>query len=413
MGNLFNALNELKTNIFGGGNTGKTSPILRKHAIGINEESPVSKLDHDPFQYSSIQYPRDLTSNGGIGHYMLFYVNVQDKTKYNYESADDGKQVGGYVEVPIIEQVEEVTYKQGVAQTAIVEKVVGSKFVQEGSDESFAYDFGANSRVKKGSKLESEAVELSKTRRKAGSGLNSVMNGGYGTTRRITDSVAIYLPPNVQDTTTATYTGAATGVVGAAAAGAFGLARDMSNKDYEKAAKGLVDSAKALVGEAAIRAATEITEGLTGAEGTRGLINKAFGQADNPYMEVLFDKMELRTFSYAFTFAPKNKEETMDVQKIIALFRFHMSPELKGAANRFLTLPSEFDIHYMYQDQAGQASENDFYNKIATCVCTGCEVNYTPDGVKSFEGGAPTKITMTLSFQETELLTKERVNLGY
>ena len=130
-------------------------------------------------------------------------------------------------------------------------------------------------------------------------------------------------------------------------------------------------------------------------------------------MEVLFDKMELRTFTYNFTFSPKNRDETMDVQKIIALFRFHMAPELKGEANRFLTLPSEFDIHYMYQDKAGQASENDFYNKIATCVCTGCEVNYTPDGVKSFEGGAPTKITMTLNFQETELLTKERVNEGY
>ena len=43
MGNLFNALNGLKTNIFGGGNTGQTTPILRKSAIGINEESPVSK----------------------------------------------------------------------------------------------------------------------------------------------------------------------------------------------------------------------------------------------------------------------------------------------------------------------------------------------------------------------------------
>ena len=84
MGNLFNALNGLKTNIFGGGNTGKTTPILRKTAIGINEESPTSKLDHDPFAYSSIQYPRDLTSNGGIGHYMLFYINVQNKTKFQY-----------------------------------------------------------------------------------------------------------------------------------------------------------------------------------------------------------------------------------------------------------------------------------------------------------------------------------------
>jgi hypothetical protein len=187
----------------------------------------------------------------------------------------------------------------------------------------------------------------------------------------------------------------------------------MGKQDYEAAAKGIVNAAKNIVGEAAARATAEITEAVTGTEGTRGLINKAFGQADNPYMEVLFDAMNLRTFTYNFTFAPKNREETEDVQKIIQLFRFHMAPELKGKNNRFLTLPSEFDIHYMYQDQSGQASENDYYNKIATCVCTNVEVNYTPDGVKSFEGGAPTKITMTLSFQETELLTKERIALGY
>ena len=396
MGNLFNALNGLKTNIFGGGNAGQTTPILRKSAIGINEESPVSKLDHDPFAYSSIQYPRDLTTNGGIGHYMLFYVNVQDKTKYIYEGAD-GQTVGNKVEV------QETFIEPGQGP-------VTKTFFRDGDgSDKFNYDLARVRRGKKGSVLESDAVTLSKTRRKRGSGMSSYHN----TTKRITDSVAIYLPPNVQDTTTASYTGAATGVIGAAAAGGFGLVRNMANKDYEAAARGVVESAKAIVGEAAIKAATEIAEGLTGAEGTRGLINKAFGQADNPYMEVLFDAMQLRTFTYNFTFSPKNKQETEDVQKIIALFRFHMSPELKGAANRFLTLPSEFDIHYMYQDQAGQASENDFYNKIATCVCTGCDVNYTPDGVKSFEGGAPTKITMALSFQETELLTKERVNLGF
>ena len=408
MGNLFNALNDLKTNIFGGGNTGKTAPILRKHAIGINEESPVSKLDHDPFAYSSIQYPRDLTANAGIGHYMLFYVNVQDKTKYNYEDAS-GAVVGNEVEVPVTETRTRQVGPPGTGYTEQYEVVVGSKFVKGDSSEAFKYDLAKARRGKKGTIRESEAIELSKSMKSRGSGMASYRN----TTKRITDSVAIYLPPNVTDSTTATYTGAATGVIGAAAAGAFGIAKNMANSDYEAAAQGLVDSAKAMVGEAAIRAATEIAEGLTGAEGTRGLINKAFGQADNPYMEVLFDKMELRTFTYNFTFSPKNRDETMDVQKIIALFRFHMAPELKGEANRFLTLPSEFDIHYMYQDKAGQASENDFYNKIATCVCTGCEVNYTPDGVKSFEGGAPTRITMNLTFQETELLTKERVNEGF
>jgi len=404
MGNLFNALNGLKTNIFGGGNTGKTTPIIRKSAIGINEESPVSRLDHDPFAYSSIQYPRDLTTNGGIGHYMLFYINVQDKTKYVYEGAT-GETVGNQVEVPVYS-----TRQVGPPSTGFQERYQsGTEFVTGDGSDKFKYSANLAARRKGNTVNNSEAATLSKTRKSRGSGLSSYRN----TTTRITDSIAIYLPPNVQDTTTATYSGAATGVIGAAAAGGFGLFKNMKNNDFEAAAKNIVEGAKAIVGEAAAKAATEVAEGLTGAEGARGLALKAFGQADNPYMEVLFDKMELRTFSYQFTFSPKNKQETEDVQKIIALFRFHMSPELKGSQNRFLTLPSEFDIHYMYQDQSGQASENDFYNKIATCVCTGCEVNYTPDGVKSFEGGAPTKITMTVSFQETELLTKERVNLGF
>jgi len=409
MGNLFNALNDLKTNIFGGGNTGKTTPILRKTAIGINEESPISKLEHDPFAYSSIQYPRDLTTNGGIGHYMLFYVNVQDKTKYVYEggAGDEGK-VGGVTEVVTLK--EPAVYEtQAAGQRVLVKPAVyQSEFVEGGSNARANYFADKQGREGLGSTINADVVQLEKQRPR-GSGMSSY----HKTTKRITDSVAIYLPPNVQDSTAAAYTGAATGVVGAAAAGAFGVIENMGKKDYEAAASGLVDAAQAIVGEAAIRATTELIEATSGAEGTRGLINKAFGQADNPYMEVLFDAMNLRTFTYNFTFSPKNREETEDVQKIIQLFRFHMSPELKGEANRFLTLPSEFDIHYMYQAQDGQASENDYYNKIATCVCTGCDVNYTPDGVKSFEGGAPTKITMTLSFQETELLTKERINEGY
>ena len=157
MGNLFNALNGLKTNIFGGGNTGKTTPILRKHAIGINEESPVSKLDHDPFAYSSIQYPRNLTSNAGIGHYMLFYVNVQDKTKYNYDYQDSGSEVGGVTE----------------NKTA-----AGSEFVEGGIDERYKYFKDAKGRGAKGSSTDSEAVRLSKSQRKRGSGMSS-----YNSTR--------------------------------------------------------------------------------------------------------------------------------------------------------------------------------------------------------------------------------------
>ena len=149
------------------------------------------------------------------------------------------------------------------------------------------------------------------------------------------------------------------------------------------------------------------------AEDLKSLANKAFGRATNPYMEVLFNKAEMRTFDYNFTFTPRSEDETLDVQKIIKMFRFHMMPELRGSNSRFLTLPSTFDIHYMYQMTPSLATENQFYNKIATCVLTSCDVNYTPNGVKSFASGAPTQITMNLSFMETEQLTKQHVDQGF
>ena len=127
--------------------------------------------------------------------------------------------------------------------------------------------------------------------------------------------------------------------------------------------------------------------------------------------------MNMRTFEYAFSFAPTSARETDEVKAIIQLFRFHMAPEMKGAAHRYLTLPSTFDIHYMFQsgmDDTAVAKENSFYNKIATCVLTSCDVNYTPnEEVNSFADGAPTQISMALSFKETEMLTKEKINDGF
>jgi len=130
-------------------------------------------------------------------------------------------------------------------------------------------------------------------------------------------------------------------------------------------------------------------------------------------MEVLFDSMGLRTFTYQFNFAPKNEQEAVEVQKIIQLFRFHMAPELRPGINRYLGLPSQFDIHYMFLSKDGQASENSFYNKISTCVLQDCKVNYTPNGVKSFEDGGPTATTMALTFKEIELMTKDKIAEGF
>ena len=67
----------------------------------------------------------------------------------------------------------------------------------------------------------------------------------------------------------------------------------------------------------------------------------------------------------------------------------------------------------MFLSKEGVASENNYYNRVATCVLQNCEINYTPTGVKSFEDGGPVQTTMVLTFKEIELLTKDKIAQGF
>jgi len=394
---IVNALSKLKTNIFGGpGNTGFSKPPPSKvQDIGMRA-SPVSVLDNDPLKFGTYQYPQDVFENGQLGHYMVFYVNVQDQKKYAYpKNAKEVNNIQKEVVVGVDKFGRDIKTLKGLTQK---------------EKQKYLNKINAITGVNRSSKA-SGALNLAGGQRNRNSlvGLGRYRN----TTTRITDSVALYLPANVQDSTQANYQDAATGILGQKLNQFLIAGKQWRNEDFTALAGTVSDSAKTMLQEAIKTLGSEIVEGLTGAEGGVGLVNRLFGRAENPFVEVLFDAMQLRTFTYNFNFAPKNEAETAEIQNIIQLFRFHMAPQLRSENNRYLTLPSMFDIHYMYRAKDGQAYENDYFNRVATCVLTACNVDYTPGKLRTFEDGAPTNITMSLAFRETELLTKEKINAGY
>jgi len=369
----------------------------------LRQSLTAKSLDNDPFKFSTLAYPRDVTQDMANGHYMLFYVNVQNKTKYRYKDFD-GNDVGDSIEYE--QKISNEDRKGMTNQTAT--RIVTSTGANAAEVE-YARNFVAGAGTI-GQVLSSDGVSL-RAGQKATGGIASKIKS----TTRITDSVAIYLPAVAKDTLGADYTAGATGLAGLAAAGGVDFVQAMQRNDFEGAAKELVGATNTIMGEAVKKSAAGIADLVLGAEGAGSLdiFNKAFGQAENPYMEVVFNNIEMRKFEYSFVFQPRNEDERDDVQAIIKLFRFHMAPELKGSNARYLTLPSTFDIHYMYQTDENIANENGFYSKISTCVLESCDVDYSPDGVSSFADGSPTKIGMTLSFSENELLTKEKINAGF
>ena len=372
-------------------------------------KDPQRLMAGDPYAFSTLSYPSDVTNNGENGHYVLFYVNVQNKTKYNYEGMKNGKivKVGNYIEIP--EQVVE-----GVGREGPRNRYKAGKYIIPAKD-SFGSDAYA-SNVKSGGKgniFYNNMKVLQKSRKAPLTGLNSK----YQTTTRITDSVALYLPPGIGNTTSATYGDFATGVAGYLALSGIDIIESAKNRDFAAIGEKLFESVEMLATEAVKKFSIAAVETFTGSEGIQQTFDKAFGQTLNPYMEVAYNAMGMRTFDYTFKFAPKSEKESQEVKDIIQLFRFHMAPEMKQDLHRYLTLPSTFDIHYMFQSGMGdtaKAEENSFYNKIATCVLTSCDVNYTPnEEVQSFKHGAPTQIAMTLAFKETEMLTKQKIEQGF
>ena len=390
----------------------------------VTEGDKVGKPDllvgTDPFRFTTLNYPSDITTSPEYGHYMLFYVNVQNKTKYKYHGYNDD---GNYATIGDVVETQSYTTDaiQGPAGsgTATTSTAPNTKYTtnyhfntgarEQGLADDISYLRGGVQAGRPGNELQSNQVTLMRQRPPT-DGIGARVD----LTSRITDSVALYLPPDVTSNVNASYTGFDMGLLGYLALGGADIVNQVKNRDFEGAAENFIGTGERMLTEMIKKAgitAVDTAFNLGGA--TEGVFNKIFGQTTNPFIEVAFNNMSLRDFSYTFNFRPRNADETAEVKAIIQLFRFHMAPELKGTNHRYMTLPSTFDIHYMYQTDPETATENTFYNKIATCVLERCDVNYTPTGVKSFDDGAPTEISMSLGFKETTLLTKDKINKGF
>ena len=175
----------------------------------------------------------------------------------------------------------------------------------------------------------------------------------------------------------------------------------------DTAADTLQNSTGAL-SDGAIRAAFGAIDLLPGFAGSREVFEMQRGFIKAPRMELAFKGIPKRDFSYEFKMMPKSAAEAEMAKNIIKTFKMYMLPEVKSAASMQLTTPATFDIHYMYLDE-----ENMNLNKIGTCVLTNMDVKYGGDKYKTHADAVPVESSMTLSFKELDLITRDKAEQGF
>ena len=244
----------------------------------------------------------------------------------------------------------------------------------------------------------------------AGGGV-STLSVPRAPTRRLASSISLYMPATVGLQQESKYGEAEIGASVATAIASYkGYNEGQGFLNTIGTTSGALGSAISETGANALKSALEA--GAAGAKASQEIAN---GKVFNNRMEVVFEGISRREFSFTFKMMPKSQNEALMVRQIVNQFRFYMAPSFDGApsTSRTFIVPATFDIEYHYS-----GGVNSFLNKISTSVLKTCNVTYGGERVQFFkpiqgDGASPVETQIELNFQELEVITREKINEGF
>ncbi len=130
----------------------------------------------------------------------------------------------------------------------------------------------------------------------------------------------------------------------------------------------------------------------------------------NPGTRMIFDRPNVRQFTFQFRFIATSAAEASQVENIVKSFRTEMYPESVNLAEGIpagYRFPNLFEISFKF------LNSNARFPKIQLAYLRSCQVNYNGSQMSFHADGQPTEVDMTLIFQEYRALSKQDIERGY
>ena len=204
--------------------------------------------------------------------------------------------------------------------------------------------------------------------------------------------------------------------IGAAVAGAIAAYKGYQDgQGFFNTVGEIKDAIAPKIAEAAVEVGKEALD--VAAKGAKAAIDINRGMVTNNRLEMVFEGVDRRSFSFDFKMMPKSESEAIMVDKIVNMFRFYMAPSFDGGdlQGRTFIVPATFDIEYYY----AVGKRNEFLNRISTCVLETCNVTYGGERTQFFRptqdgrGAPPVETSISLQFKELEIITREKIAEGF
>ena len=367
-----------------------------------------SSLTSKQYERNTYRFPEDVGSYDK-GHYILFNINEQVNTQFaNPQATGDTPTV--IRNIQDLQNRRGITNVSGVFQQGVgVVSQAAAVFASRLNSNPTTSGLLPNVTTITNTTLSGLANAVGSNGTKvAVDTVNGLKNIGAGikgdtflrTIRRTKDTIALYMPDSLRFSYGQSYRPLELGSGSLATAAAFASSgyETIKNNDTSNMAPFGVNYLAQRSGQPILRALAAAGTGLV----------------SNPMLELIYSSPKFRSFSFNFMLYPRSEKEAQQVQNILDTLRFHSAPEIKNNTGGFFLIPpSEFDISFMYN---GRPNPN--IDKVSTCVLTNISVDYAPKGFHAYEVGGendaklgrtgmPVGIGLSLTFMETQILTKE------
>ena len=314
-----------------------------------------------------LTFPEDLGSTDQ-GHFIMFFINEQKHANVKFGSSEK-----------VFKYVQEGPPGQGGGGSV--------KVAVPRNDISFVSD------------AQQETINKQKGQ--------STVSIKRAPTQRLTQSICMYMPAQVSSSQKTEYSESDIGAL-AKVIDSFGSSL-MSTGSFEAG----FANARGDIAEQTEQALKQTLDFV--APGAKAIAEIQAGKVFSNRMETVFKGLSKRDFSFQFTMMPKSENEANIAKSIVETFRFYSAPSFEGPpdSSRVFVVPATFDIEY----RMNSGIQNSYLNRISTCVLKGVDVSYGGERVAFFrpnsEGAPPVQTSITLNFQELEVITRERIAAGF
>lgn len=217
-------------------------------------------------------------------------------------------------------------------------------------------------------------------------------------------SLDFYHPGNIAFADGASYTTFDMGAIGRMAADTINRGGDVTDNLLAET-RNVVSNSESLSGYIGYNI---LKNAILGTSGTDDRLSNVYtnvkGIAINPNTTVSFTNMNIRTYLFNFKLIAESPNDTYLIRDIQNFIRTYMYAE-QAAEGILLNYPSTWKITFHTED----GGENPYYPNIYECFLTNMQTNFNASSHLHHEGGAPVEVDLSLTFQETKVLTRNDI----